>query len=78
MLTWTYMYHEFSIHKGEILSYPVSTLRVQVSPYYRLLGTQSPPKGSGPFEDGLLRTSLHVVGHTDLLCMHSNECQLAN
>ena len=36
--------------------------------YSRMSDTQSPPNGSGTFEDGLLRTSLHVVGHTDLQC----------
>ena len=41
---------------GEILSYPVSALQVQVSPSYHLLGAQSPLKGSGTFKDSLLST----------------------
>ena len=63
---------------GEILSYPVSVLWVQVSPSYHLLGTQSPPKGSGTFEDGLLRMIQKWWVHTGLLYMHSNEWRLVN
>ena len=63
---------------GEILSYPVSALRVQVSPSYHLLGTQSPLKGSGTFEDSLLRTIQTWQVHTGPLYMCSNEQRLVN